>query len=87
MSDDIRNQLKNGVSSHVLNEEYEHSKKQIMEHAKFVSTDTYEQKASNNQVLSKISKMKNKKTSNCLAVILLKDFHSFHQGRLKTFQG
>lgn len=57
-----------------------------MEHAKFVSTDTYEQKTSNNQVLSKISKMKNEKTSNCLAFILLKDFHSFRQGRLKTFQ-
>lgn len=42
MSDDIRNQLKNGVSSHVLNEEYEHSKKQIMEHTKFVSADSYE---------------------------------------------
>ena len=34
-----------------------------MEHAKFVSTDAYEQKTSNNQVLSKISKMKNEKTS------------------------
>lgn len=42
MSDDIRNQLKNGVSSHVLNEEYEHSKKQIMEHTKFVSAYSYE---------------------------------------------
>ena len=51
MSDDIRNQLKNGVSSDVLNEEYEHSKKQIMEHTKFVSADAYEQKTSNRYYL------------------------------------